>query len=45
MNTQTDSPTTEDALEEANAHEQKTPAEQAVINQQKDLESGKENPT
>jgi hypothetical protein len=44
MNTQTDSPSTEDELEDAKTQGQKTPAEQAVINQEEDLESGKENP-
>jgi hypothetical protein len=38
-------PTTEQALKDAADHEDRTPAEQAVVNQEEALKSGDENPT
>ena len=44
MAKQTDIPSTDETLQEAQEHDEKTPAEQAVVNQEKDLETGAENP-
>ena len=44
MAQQDQTPSTEQHLHEAEDHDEKTPAEQAVVNQEKDLETGAENP-
>jgi len=45
MAQQAETPSTEENLQEAQDHEQKTPAEQAVVKQEEDLKSGAENPS
>jgi hypothetical protein len=45
MTDHTDVPSTEETLQEAKKQEKKTPAEQAVVNQEEALKSGAENPS